>query len=226
MSEKFTAAIAFTTVPELLKGAGRLAELAAQHPEDAPVLAACITVMLGEVLEQGTLTELSHSALHEAEGNPKNIKITASARLREQSVRVRMVRLPEILSKGAFRLDKDSPHVKALHDLINHRNLLMHVNEPSQIVSKDQDRVTEFRFEPDGGTRNSTAATNSDGKMVISDEDGNLIFERDIKLYKSPWTTITLEQAIIYRRAVELYAQEILTLDDSFEPGILVRPAR
>ena len=91
------------------------------------------TVLLAVCLDQGTLFVLDIAAqTAQAAEAPRDA--AAFLALLGESLRRRVVRLPEVLTNSAFELDNRSLEVRAIHELITLRNDLMHVSEEADVA--------------------------------------------------------------------------------------------
>jgi hypothetical protein len=63
---------------------------------------------------------------------------TRAKRILTQPFRQRMLALPKLLSYSRCRLERPSPDVQALHELVTLRNALCHVSEEHLSVTQDE----------------------------------------------------------------------------------------
>src|SRR5258708_36368361 len=117
-----------STVPQMLDEADFLIALCEAHrakgDNHRKTLAASAAVVLAVCLDQGTLCVLD-AAAQTAQASEALQEVAAFRALVSESLRRRVVRLPEVLTSAKFQLDSRCLHVRAIHDLITLRNDLM-----------------------------------------------------------------------------------------------------
>lgn len=182
-----------TTAHATLAAGKELLELVQKKTNGA--LPACAVVMAASALKQGLRTSLHQLAVFDAMENGGKAEDTDAGRLLKSSCRDQMKQLPCVLSAGNYELDSKNAAVRMLHDLIGHRNSLMHIEEES-ITFEYPDVEIE------------------DGKIKI-------VFP----MPENPWFSFTPEQAYDYLEAVEEYLTKIaLASDDDRFNTPLIRP--
>lgn len=137
---------------------------------------------VGLALEQGINTTISYNAQCTALEEDIPVEKTVYWALTKQSVRDRIQELPELLTRGEFKLNYQSNIPTTLEQLISKRNKLAHVSEPAAILVIPED------------------------KMVV--KEGQM--EVTVPLPKLIWKAVTLKEAEEYLRAVEHYFKEVL----------------
>lgn len=236
--EQMIFSILLSTVPAMLQKVDELQKLAEERPSNERTLAACMVVMLAEVLEQGTSSILDHMAFLQATDFGISQKETPSALLRKESVRQRMLHLPSALSLGEFELDTQNQNVKSLHDLITLRNSLMHVQEGAHVGEQPiefDDSGFVYLNDEHGGNAPAASRADASSETNSSPETGlpstvrirletpdGLITVEDVPIPKNPWFTITLKEARTYCAAVQIYESEIFSRYQNLQPGVLV----
>jgi hypothetical protein len=124
----------FSTVEIMLDKADFLIALGEAYPTEKDTLAASAAIILAICLDQGTLGVLD-MAVQTAQAVDAPREAAAFKALLSDSLRRRVVGLPELLTNSKFHLDKRSVQVRAIHDLITLRNDLMHVYEEADVSS-------------------------------------------------------------------------------------------
>jgi hypothetical protein len=184
MAAHYRVIASYSTVPQMLDEADFLLALV-----DAPsskegfhkrTLAASAAVVLAVCLDQGTLCVLD-TAAQTALATKATKEASAFEALLSESLRRRVVRLPEVLTNSKFQLDSRSLQVQAIHALITLRNDLMHVNEEAD--------VSDFK-----GEINLSAPSIKCSAPSITNR----------------WLLVRPEEVQNFRTAVELYVQKVL----------------
>src|SRR5688500_6784876 len=118
MAKTFQLSTSYSTVPQMLDEADFLIAPrdahARQRDHHKNTLAASAAVVLAVRLDEGTLGVLDH-ATQWARANGEAADFEA---LLSDSLRRRVVRLPELLTNSKFQLDSRNAQVRAIHDLI------------------------------------------------------------------------------------------------------------
>jgi hypothetical protein len=172
-----------STVPTMLDEAAALLALARgtdPAKRQRGTLAASAAVVLAVSLDQGTLAVLDTAARTAQAGGDRPLARSIKEKLSE-SLRRRVVQLPEIVTGGKFRLNGENGHVRALHDLITLRNALLHVFE-----------------EPDDTLLSLDLKTPTPAAV-----------QRPSQVYNA-WLTVRLDDVERYRTAVHVYVDEVL----------------
>ena len=150
MTMHYRVVASFSTAPQMLAEAEFLIGLAEAHPVGVDfhqtTLAASAALILAVTLDQGTLNVLDHAA-KVAQATDARRQAADIQDLLSESLRRRVIRLPEVLTNSKFQLDGTSRQVRALHDLITLRNDLMHVNEEADNLDCTIDEGL-LRFSP------------------------------------------------------------------------------
>lgn len=133
MADQFRLVTHYSTVPQMVDEADFLIALSDARPIKGDLhrktLAASAAVVLAVCLDQGTSGILDYFIqTKRASGGA-----AAFQTLLSESLRQRVIRLPEVVTNSKLQLNKNSPHVFALHELISLRNGLMHIREEADI---------------------------------------------------------------------------------------------
>ncbi|NLG96423.1 MAG: RMD1 family protein [Chloroflexi bacterium] len=191
--------VQLSTVEELRDKASKLLLLARKHPKEADILSSCASVVLATALDQGINDVLYSIAAQYANENETLIDETPYEKNINDTFRNRMLDLPEVLSGGKFTLNKQSQYIKQINTLISLRNRLMHIIDDPEFFTES-----------------------SEGVEII----GTKLFIK-MEMPKSPWLTISSEEAYKYFEAVDIYFQEIIFPETGeIQEGKLVIPKR
>ncbi len=219
-SRLYTVAISLNSVEQTFSAAENLLTHAGSAPvELQPSIAAGASLALAASLEQAVFSALSSfkANLLAATSGAAEHGDDFSRIEHCRTLWSRVSGLPSMLSEGVLRLDPSDRDVKALKELVNLRNDMMHVDEAALSLSF---RLTEGKpgsitLEPIGeeelwGTMPEVTAE--------VDENGNVSFR--FASPTNPWTFLTLIDAHRCRKAVRRYIDDIVDCpDDSLKPG-------
>ena len=177
-----------TSIEGTLNRADSLIRLAESNPDSAKTLAACATIVLAIALEQGIQTILSESAETSSFEDAVEVSNTRAMPFykRRNDLWFKVLSLPALVSEDRFHLDDEHRLTRSLKQLIDMRNKLVHVNEPSIHIVTPDDRI---RIEND--------------RAIVQFE-----------VPMSAWQTITLEHVKRFREAVLAYNREVLFPDE------------
>lgn len=196
MKRDFLAVVYLSTVPAMMDEIDALFAVAEKNDSSAKSIAACVTVMLAAALDQGTLTVLGSASAQEMRRAGREVPGPGPCTLLyQESLRKRIVRLPEVMSRNRFRLKTESVHVTRLHDLVSARNELMHVLEDPFV------------------------------EQIQLDLDSPQNINVEMPPIVNRWLMVRIEEARAYRTAVGYYVDEVLfPPKGQIKAGTVVKP--
>ncbi|MDX1600274.1 MAG: hypothetical protein R3191_02030 [Anaerolineales bacterium] len=182
----------------MLENAQALIEMAENNQTHESLLCACSVIVSAESLEQGIFSSLKLFGEYYSSQHGVPFEDTPVSDIMAGSLRYRMLKTPETISEQQYSLNRESPYLEYLHDLISKRNLLLHIEEDATtLVEGVDDEVIEL----------------IDGLFVIPVMEDEPV----------PWNQVTLAEARRSLAAVSLYEQEVNSLP--MEPGELLAEA-
>ena len=192
-----TAVVSLGMFSESLSKARRLIDLALRNSADEALLHSCSALLSAVALHQAIDVALRTWAANRAVKTGEAELNSPAYSFRLKPMRIQMARLPHFLTGGALRLRQASPDAKSLHELLELRNRLVHI----------EDLVQSIRLTPE-----------------MIERDGDSEFYRiPIDLPDDPWEDLVNDQARRYLDVVELYISEIINPPpDELKPGRLL----
>jgi hypothetical protein len=165
-----------------MAAARSLMSLAGERREHASALAASAALAIASALEQDVHS--CYRGVVESRGfdNRDDLPQALPDDFEHMSLRHKMRTLPAWLTNGRMELNRRSPYVDALHDLITLRNALLHVVDEPLLLD------------------------DSDGRVTV-DEEGLRV---DIPLTTPLWFSQTLENTTRLMTAVELFHEQVV----------------
>ena len=171
--------------------AQRLRDLAkTSHDHREGILAASV-VAATVALAQGADAAIIRQAADEwARGNVESTDPADSSfgEVLNLTIRQKVLRLPRILSRGKFQMNKRHPIAITLNRLIDKRNQLVHIQEKAHLL------------------------TDSDSSVSITDHEHLGLREMRMRVVvpENPWTTMSEAEADEYLHAVRAYLDQLL----------------
>jgi len=188
--------LTYTTARSTAEPAEKLLALAGRSPEEASTLYMCTTVLAATALHQAIDCSLSQEGQLLATSSGVAYGDTPHAKMMGASFRTKMIRLPELLSGGEFKLNVQSTLVEDLHRLIDRRNKLLHIVEETLTFTEGSPEMEVV-----------------DGKAVIR-----------VSFRHIPEREVSEEEARRYTTAIDLYLRKVALAEGELEPGELLVP--
>jgi hypothetical protein len=160
----------------------RAAENATGRAQES--LCGCAAVLLAVALEQATTGCLAGGAANSVAADGAKFDETTEYELLKLCFRLRVLRLPELISSDRLALNPRNDHTVAIHELITVRNELLHLRDEPLTLKVSDDAVSEV--------------------------DGLLKVDASIPIPKDPWDSITLRRVRRFEAAVAAYFREVI----------------
>jgi hypothetical protein len=183
--------VSFARAPRTLERCEALLALAEDRPSERNMLSTVTSLVCASALEHFIAATIANEGFNYCNMNRVAIHETPFSPLRNESFRIRLMRLPEVVSSGRYLLDSRNVFVRHLHDLIDLRNEFMHLSdEPVRLPNDDVTLVV-------------------DANSTIVD------FRVGGKLGEDPWESVDLPTAKEFHYAARAYLENIQWLDTS-----------
>jgi hypothetical protein len=187
--------VSLSTAQHTYSKAERLLELATEQNSLRNTLSCCATVLLAFALEQAINTVLSYNAKCMSIEDDIPEDKTPYGILLKRPFRDRMQDLPALMTSGQLRMNYQSRIPNTLEKLITKRNKLVHVNETPLLLETPDNRVSV-----------------KDGRIEVT-----------VPIPEIVWTSVTLDEAHEYLKAVKSYFNEVLfPSSDEYKSGELL----